>query len=92
MLINQIDELFDITLNKFYDFLYKKDIFKKYNRDANFVVFQEDILLSISDFIKTIHEHDILKIIIKKNYLNHIYNIIKRYCGFYIYLGISNSS
>ncbi len=88
MLINQIDELFDITLNKFHDFLYKKDIFKKYNRDANFVVFQEDILLSISDFIKTIPENDILKIIKKKNYLNHIYNIIKRYCGFYIYLGI----
>jgi len=88
MLINQIDELFDTILNKFYDFLYKKTIFKKYNKDANFVVFQEDILITIEEFIKTISANDILKAIKKEIYLNHIYNVIKRYCAFYIYLGI----
>jgi hypothetical protein len=51
MLINSIYELFDTIINKFYDFLYKKDIFKKYNKDANFVVFQDDILLTIKEFI-----------------------------------------
>lgn len=88
MLINQIDELFDVILNKFYDFLYKKDIFKKYNKDANFVVFQDDILLTIKDFIKKIPEAELLKAIKKQIYLDHIYNVIKRYCAFYIYLGI----
>jgi hypothetical protein len=88
MLINQIDELFDIILNKFYDFLYKKDIFKKYNKDANFVVYQEDILITIDEFIKTISPNDILKAIKKEIYLEYIYNIIKRFCAFYIYLGI----
>jgi len=88
MLINQIDELFDTILNRFYDYLYKKDIFKKYNKDANFVVFQDDILITISDFIKIIEPTDILKAIKKEIYLNHIYNIIKRYCAFYMYLGI----
>ena len=88
MLINQIDELFDLILNKFYNFLYKKGIFKKYNKDANFVVFQEDILITIDEFIKTVSSNDILKAIKKEIYLGHIYNIIKRYCAFYIYLGI----
>lgn len=88
MLINQIDELFDKILNKFYDFLYKKDVFKKYNKDANFVAFQDDILLTIKDFTNTIPEAEILKAINKNIYLDHVYNIIKRYCAFYIYLGI----
>jgi len=88
MLINQIDEFFDTILNKFYDFLYKKAIFKKYNKDANFVIFQEDILIAIGEFIKTISSNDILKAIKKEIYLDHIYNVIKRYCAFYIYLGI----
>jgi len=88
MLINQIDELFDTILNKFYDFLYKKDIFKKYNKDPNFVVFQDDILMTIKEFIKTLPENTIINVVNKKNYLEYIYNIIKRYCAFYIYLGI----
>ena len=87
MLINQIDELFDTILNRFYDFLYKKNIFKKYNKDANFVVFQNEILLIIKDYIKTIPQTDILSTI-KETYLDYIYNVIKRYCAFYMYLGI----
>jgi hypothetical protein len=52
MLINSIDELFDTILNKFFDFLYKKDIFKLYIKDPNFVVYQQDILKIIHEFIK----------------------------------------
>jgi hypothetical protein len=89
MLINSVDELFDTTINKFYDFLYKKDIFTKFNKDSNFVVFQEEILKTINDFIITINTNDIIKVIKKNNYLNNIINIIKRYCAFYIYLGIA---
>ena len=89
MFINQIDKIFDSILNKFFNFLFKKDIFKKYCKDANFVVYQEDILLIIKEFIKIIEKEDLLKIIKDKNNIDYIYNIIKRYCAFYIYLGIA---
>jgi len=88
MIINTIDELFDVILNNFYDFLYKKDILKKFTKDPNFVKFQEEILKIIYEFIKTIPSNDILKIIKKNIFLDNIINIIKRYCAFYIYLGI----
>ena len=89
MIVNSIDELFDSILNKFSEFLYKKDIFTKIKKDANFVVFQDEILILINSFIKTISNEDVIKVIKKENYLNDIFNLIKRYCAFYIYLGIS---
>ena len=89
MIINSIDELFDSILNKFYDFLYKKDIFNKFKKDSNFVVYQEEILKLIDNFASTIPKEDIIKVIKKENYLNDIFNIIKRYCAYYIYLGIA---
>jgi hypothetical protein len=88
MLINQIDELFDSILNNFSEFLFKKNVFKKFSEDSNFVVFQNDILLIIKDFIKTINPNDILKIVKKNDYYDTIINIVKRYCAFYVYLGI----
>jgi len=88
MLINQIDEFFDTILNKFYNFLKKKSLFNKYSKDGNFVLYQDNILKTIDDFIKTISSEDIIKVIKKEIHLNYIYNIIKRYCAFYIYLGI----
>lgn len=88
MIINSIDEIFDIILNNFFDFLYKKEIFKKITKDPNFVVYQEEILKLIYEYIKTINTDNILKVIKNKDYLNTIINIIKRYCAYCIYLGI----
>ena len=88
MLINKIDELFDSILDKLFNLLYNKDMFIKLKKDANFVVFQDKILITINEFIKSINYNDILKIIKKQIYIDHIYSIIKRYCAFYIYLGI----
>jgi hypothetical protein len=70
MIINSIDELFDSILNKFYDFLYKKDIFSKFKKDSNFVVYQEEILKLIDNFVNTVSKEDIIKVIKKENYLN----------------------
>jgi len=89
MIINSIDELFDIILNKFFDFLYKKDVFKKFTTDPNFVIYQDEILKLIYEYEKTINPNDILKVIKNKDYLTNILNIIKRYCAFSIYLGIA---
>ena len=89
MYINQIDELFSTILERFFDFLIKKDFFKKILQDLNFVKYQSDILNFIKIFIETIPRHEILDIIKKDSYFDIIINIIKRYCAYYIYLGIA---
>ena len=88
MYVNQIDELFDSILNKLNDYLQKEDAFKKLNLDTNFVKYQNDILNYIKNFIGLIPKKDIIDIIKKESYYEIIINIIKRYCAFYIYLGI----
>lgn len=88
MYINQIDDLFDMILNKLNDYLEKNDCFKKLNLDTNFVKYQNNILKYIKEFIETISKKEILNIIIENSLYDNIINIIKRYCAFYIYLGI----
>lgn len=89
MLINKIDVLFDTILDNLFDFLYKKSIIKKFSNDTNFVVYQNEILSVINDFIKTIPAEQITKTIDSSNYNDYIFNVIKRYCAFYIYLSIA---
>jgi hypothetical protein len=88
MYVNQVDDLFDSILNKFNDFLFKENAFQKLSSDTNFVKFQYDILGYIKKFIESIPKKDILDIIKNESYYESILNIIKRYCAFYIYLGI----
>lgn len=88
MYINQIDELFDSILNKLNNYLEDQKAFNKLSLDTNFVKFQNDILNYIKNFIETIPKKDITNIIKKDSYYETILNIIKRYCAFYIYLGI----
>lgn len=88
MYINKIDDLFDKTLDNFYKFLLNEKFFEKIKKDTNFVRFQNDILQILKKFISTIDEKEIVKIIINKTYVVNIINVIKRYCAFYIYLGI----
>lgn len=89
MYINQIDELFNNILNNFFEFIKKHNIFKKILLDVNFILYQNEILSIIKDFIQTISKKEILDIIKKENNLEFIYNTIKRYCAYYIYLGIA---
>jgi hypothetical protein len=88
MYINQIDELFNNILNNFFEFIKKHNIFKKILLDVNFILYQNEILSIIKDFIETISKKELLDIIKKENNLEFIYNTIKRYCAYYIYLGI----
>jgi hypothetical protein len=89
MYVNQVDDLFDSILNKFNDFLIKEKAFQKLSTDTNFVKFQNDILGFIKKFIDSIPKKDIVDIIKKESYFDSVLNIIKRYCAFYIYLGIA---
>ena len=88
MYINQIDELFDSILNKLNDYLQKEDSFKKLILDTNFVKYQNEILNYIKKFTEQIPKNDIINIIKNESYYEIVNNIIKRYCAFYIYLGI----
>jgi hypothetical protein len=89
MIVNQIDELFDEILNKFNVYLLKEKVFERLNNDTNFVKYQNDILNYIKKFIESIAKKDILNIITKETNYETVINIIKRYCAFYIYLGIA---
>ena len=88
MYVNMVDDLFDGIINKFNIFLINEKAFQKLNSDTNFVKFQNDILSYIKKFIDTIPKKDIIEIIKNDSYYESILNIIKRYCAFYIYLGI----
>ena len=89
MYVNQVDDLFDGILNKFNEFLITEKAFQKLSSDTNFVKFQNDILGFIKKFIESIPKKDIVQVIKKESYYDSILNIIKRYCAFYIYLGIA---
>ena len=89
MYINDIDNLFDTILNNFYVYLTENNVFKILLQDTNFVKYQNEILNYIKRFIDNIPQKNILAIIKKSYYIDFIINSIKRYCTFYIYLGIA---
>lgn len=89
MYVNKIDNLIDGIINNFYKFTMEKKIFEKFLKDENFVKFQNDILNYIKDFTLKINTKEIKTIVEKDKYVDIILNIIKRYCAFYIYLGIA---
>ncbi len=89
MYVNQVDDLFDSILNKFNDFLINEKAFKTLGSDTNFVKFQNEILSYIKKFISSIPKKDIIEVIKNESYYDSVLNIIKRYCAFYIYLGIA---
>ena len=89
MYINQIDNLYDKIINDFNSFLIKKDVFNNFAKDNNFVKFQNEITNIINEFMNKLNVKDIEKIIGTKKYISYILDIIKRYCAYYIYLGIA---
>jgi hypothetical protein len=89
MYINQIDDLFDNLLNKLFEYLNKNKLLQKYSSDTNFVKFQNDVFEKLKDFIsKNVSKKEILDLVKNESYYEYILGTIKRYCAFYIYLGI----
>ena len=90
MYINKLDDLFDNTINNFYNFLNEKKAFIEFKKDVNFITIQNYIVGLIKEFMETkVNEKLILEIITNKNNLNTVLDIIKRYTAFYIYLSIA---
>ena len=90
MYITQIDDLFDNLLDKLNEYLIKNKMLDKITKDTNFVKYQNQIMDILKDFInKTISKKTILDIIKNEVYYEYILETMKRYCAFYIYLGIA---
>ncbi len=89
MYINQIDNLFDGIINNFYIFLNKKKSFEKFSDDQNFVKYMNEIIDIIKLFIDEINTKEIDELVELPSHTKYIIEIIKRYCAFYIYLGIA---
>ena len=90
MYINKIDDLFDNTLNKLNEYLIKYKSIEKFNKDTNFVKYQNEILETLKDFTsKNISKKEIIDLLKNESYYEFIFGIIKRYCAFYLYLGLA---
>ncbi len=89
MYINQIDNLFDGVINNFYIFLHKKKVFERFSEDQNFVKYMNEIIDTIKLFIQELNIKEIEVLIKSKAHVKYVTEIIKRYCAFYIYLGIA---
>lgn len=87
--MNQIDNLFDGILNNLNIYLDKKKFFKTLNTDVNFVKFQNTIIDVIKDFTNKIIDDDLKAITTNKKHITIINEYIKRYCAYYIFLGIA---
>merc|ERR1711871_1482969 len=90
MYISKLDDIFDETINNFYNFLNEKKAFEYLRKDINFVSFQSYIINLIKEYIdKKINEKEINDVInIKSNY-KIVIGILKRYFAYYIYLSIA---
>ena len=90
MYINKIDDLFDNLLNRLHEYLFKNKSFDKFKKDTNFVKYQNDILEILKVFIdKTVVKKEIIDLVKNETYYEYILDAMKRYCAFYIYLGIA---
>jgi hypothetical protein len=89
MFISEIDNYIDGIINNFYIFIEKKKFIFELRKDENFVKYQNKIINIIKDFISNINNKELKSIVTNENHINYIYDIIKRYCAFYIYLSIA---
>jgi hypothetical protein len=90
MYVNQIDDLFDTIINNFYEYTEKTKLFDKISKDENFVKFRGNIVDFIKDFTtKTVDKKKIIDIVKKESYYEYIFDTIKRYCAYYVYLGLA---
>jgi hypothetical protein len=89
MYINQVDELLDQIIDNFHDFIQKTKIIPEITKDQNFVKYNNRINDIIRDFTKSVDIKKIESLINSKDSINTIYDVIKRYCAFYIFFVIA---
>ena len=91
MYVNKIDDLLDRIIDDFYTNIIlnsKKHGIIKVFEDPNFVKFQKDINDVMINYTKSINISEISDIVKNEDNIKIIFNIIKRYITFYIFLTI----
>ena len=88
MLITKIDTFLDEFLDKFNIFLNKNKLINEIKNKENFVTIQNDIMNIIKSYIESIDSKELLNILKDKNHCENLYNVLKRYAAYYIYLFI----
>ena len=90
MYINNIDNLLDLTVDIIYQnvILKNKKILEEIYKTKNFSKYEKEINNILQSMIDLINMDKIKTIVKKPINVELIYNIIKKYCGFYLYLNI----
>ena len=88
MYISKIDDLIDKVIDDFYLNTLSDNNLPKIFKEVNFVKFQKEINILISDFIKTINFTEIKELVKSNDTVHAISEALKRYVAFYLFLTI----
>lgn len=87
MYLNKIDELIDKVIDDFYTIVITGNkVFRKILNDMNFIKHQHDINEMIGDYIKGIPEENLSEITKKRDSIDDLFDILKRYSMIYMFL------
>jgi len=78
MFITNIDNYLDKIIDKFYEHNLKKEIFKNFSKDENFVKYQNGIISNVKSFIDNLNKKELNDIISNKDNVEYILIIIRR--------------
>lgn len=88
-MLNSIDELLLQIIDNFNKYIISNKFLDKINLDINFIIYHNKIIEFIKNYVESIDKNIIINSIKTSNSnVNMIYNIIKKYCAYYIYLSI----
>ena len=88
MYISKIDDLIDKVIDDFYLNILSDKTLPKIFKEVNFVKFQKEINILISDFIKTINLTEIRELVKSNDTVHAISEALKRYVAFYFFLTV----
>jgi len=86
--INKIDDLVDKIIDDFFNKVILDKGFDKFFNETNFVKYQKEINTIFSSYEKNIDTPAIESIVNDNDNIETIYNLIKKYLGYYIFLTI----
>lgn len=89
MYINKIDDLIDKVIDDFYNNVILTDkTLQKIFSEPNFVKYQKEINLIMTKFVEQINLSEIKELVKSNDAINTIFETIKRYIAFYLFLTI----
>jgi hypothetical protein len=82
--VNQIDELIDRSLDKFFEkYVYQNKLFNKLSTEIDFVKYQLNLHTAIDEFCQGIDRNALSAIVTQAENVKRIIDIVKRYIAYY---------